>query len=204
MIEIVIDSRALESALEEVNGCEAKLRLAVKKAIPVVAAQVRREVIGYLGENVALAPQHGALIKRAVKALQNRDGESRFRIASKRLLLSDYDVSPREATARAGVPVRQRKAFHYHLRVGGERYSSLSALTGRLGNGSIPFIARTLSGELRVMYRSANKPSDEPLLVYAPTVQYHAVTPEIEERAHDISMEFFRAALRKAISEGGA
>jgi hypothetical protein len=202
MIELVIDSKDMDNALQKLDGNKSKLLRMMKDVVPAVARRVRQDVIGYLDETVALAPTRGALVKRAVKAVRNYNGESRFNIVSKRLLLDDYDIDPRVVTAQKGVPVKRRKSFSYHLRKHGELFNSLSALTGKLGDGSIPFIAMTHSGKLRVMYRSANVAEhDTPLLVYAPTVQYHAATPEMEERAHTLSAQIFREELFRRLED---
>jgi hypothetical protein len=198
MIEIVIDNKDIEKALQRLDGDRNKLTQAVRDIVPVAARRVRRDVIEYLDRTVALAPKRGILVKRAVKALRHMDGQSRFSIASKRLLLDDYDINPRAVTAQKGVPVKSRKPFHYHLRKHGALYGSRSTLTGRMGAGSIPFIARTQSGNLRVMYRSANTGEhDTPLLVYAPSIQYHAVTPELEERERELGARIFGEELQK-------
>ena len=194
----------MEKALQKLNGDKSKLLRMMKDVVPVVARRVRQDVIGYLDETVGLAPQRGALIKRAVKAVRNFNGEARFNVVSKRLLLDDYFLIPRAVTAQKGVPIKQRKPFFYHLRKNGSMYSNLSALTGRLGTGGIPFLARSKkTGNLRVMYRSANAEHDTPLLMYAPTIQYHAVTPELEEREQELSARIFREELFRRL-EGEA
>lgn len=204
MIELHLDTEELEKALKLLGGSEYALKVAVRKAIPSVAEAVRKQVLTTLDKDVALAPKSGVLIKRAVKAVQNLGEGARFKVASKHLLLGDYDVTPLSITAKKGVRVKDRKPFHYHLRKGGERFSSHSlAITSQRGNrGSLPFIAATREGHLRVMYRSPSDDHDTPLLAYAPSVQYHAATPEMEQEALEVSTKAFREALLRVIERG--
>jgi hypothetical protein len=200
MIELQFDVKDIEAALIRLNGSQARLTQIVRDIVPIVARRVRQDVIGYLAETVALAPARGVLVKRAVKAVRNLPGESRFRVASKSLFLGDYDVSPFAVTAAPGVPVKRRRPFHYHLRRQGQRFSSLNTPTGEMGDGSIPFIARSHKGDLRVMYRSAKtEEHDTALLVYAPPIQYHAATPELEDITQELSARIFREELENLL-----
>ena len=191
MIELAFDQKDMDEALARLGGAKDKLDRIIRDIVPGVAQRVREEVLEHLGQTVALAPRKGALVKRAVRALKHR-GESSFVVASRRLLLGDYDVDPMSVTAQPGVPVKMRSPFNYSLRHGGRRFSSLTAPTA----GSIPFIARTKDGRLRVMFRGSN---DSLQFLHAPSIQYHAATPEVDERIQDLGAELFRSRLNAAL-----
>jgi hypothetical protein len=203
MIELAFDEKEMDKALARLDGARDKLDRIVKEVVPDVAKQVRENVLEYLDETVAITPRKRGLVKRAVKAVRHQNGVSRFVVASKRLLLGDYDVNPLSVTATKGVPVKNRAPFYYRLRKEGRIFGSLSTLTGRAGEGSIPFIAKTPKGQLRVMYRKTNKATDSLLLAYAPPVQYHAATPKLEEHIRDLSAELFSERLNAALERIG-
>lgn len=200
MIEFQIDQRALNEALVQLGGMQHRLNAAVEMAVHSVAPKVRTEVIGTLERDVTTGKN---FIRRAVKAVRMTGSEARFKVFSKRLFLDDYELSPREQTARPGVAPRDRPGFNYKLRRDGDTYSSRSMPNGKDGSGSKPFLARTEKGTLRVMYRrSADRKAaagDDVYLAYAPSIQYHAVAPEVEDAARETSMRLFHEALDNAV-----
>lgn len=200
MIEIQIDQREIDRQLTRLGRVPRRLSQCVVQALRVTVPEVRKKVIGTLEAEVAVGHR---FIRRAVKAVRYSDDGAQFRVFSKNLLLDDYELSPREQTARPGVQSRNWPGFEYKLRKNGKTYHSFGTLTGRDGTGSVPFLAQTQSGNLRVMYRR-NKDRSEPgkdvFLAYAPSIQYHAVAPEVEEVARATAMRLFHENLDHIVS----
>lgn len=202
MIEIQIDQQRLDKELARLQGSAYRLSRAVKIALYEVTPQVRAEVIGVLEKNITVGSK---FVRRAVKAVRHMGDSAQFRVFSKSLFLDDYELTPREQTARAGTRSKDWPGFTYKLRNDGKTFHSFGTPTGRDGTGSTPFIAKAASGNLRVMYRRnpnhVQSGEDNVFLAYAPPVQYHAVAPEVEELARATSMRLFHDALRRAIDE---
>lgn len=201
MIEIHFDQRVIDRELARLGGSKHRLAHAVKMALQATAPQVRATVLTTLEKDVAVGSR---FIKRAVKAVQNLGESSRFRVFSKNLFMDDYELTPMEQTARLGVPSREWPGFTYRLRKGGKEFHSFGTPTGGSGTGSVPFIAKTASGRLRVMYRrSADRaaPGRDVFLAYAPSIQYHAVAPDVEEAARETTMRIFHKELARAVDE---
>lgn len=193
MIEIQFDADKIDEALRRLHGSEHLLARAVRAAVGATAPAVRRDVLVHLEQEVTVGSR---FVRRAVKAVRDYGNEARFRVLSKRLFLDDYRLTPRERTARKGVRSSRWPGFNYQLRQSGPVFNSLGAIGGGTGTGSHPFLAD--NGEtLRAMYRRAN---GEVFLIHAPSIQYHACAPEVEEGARNISMELFSAALERSVS----
>lgn len=200
MIEIRFDQRVIDRELARLGGSKHRLAHAVKMALQATAPQVRATVLTTLEKDVAVGSR---FIKRAVKAVQNLGETSRFRVFSKNLFMDDYELTPMEQTARLGVPSREWPGFTYRLRKGGKEFHSFGTPTGSSGTGSVPFIAKTSSGRLRVMYRRSGRqePGKDVFLAYAPSIQYHAVAPDVEEAARETTMRIFHKELARAVDE---
>lgn len=200
MIELQFDRREIDRALRLLDGSQFKLSRAVKLALRRAVPGVRQAVIGTLEQNVIVGHR---FIRRAVRAVRFDAESGRFNVFSKNLFLDDYELTPREQTARQGMRSKQWPGFSYRLRRGGKTFHSLGTLTGTDGTGGTPFLAPTQSGNLRVMYRrSADRatPGKDVFLMYAPSIQYHAAAPEVEELARITSMKLFHAGLDEAVS----
>lgn len=201
MIEIHFDQRLIAKELARLGGSRHRLAHAVKMALQATAPQVRATVLTTLEKDVAVGSR---FIKRAVKTVQNLGETARFKVFSKNLFMDDYELTPREATARLGMRSRDWPGFTYRLRKGGKEFHSYGTPTGGSGTGSTPFIAHTASGRLRVMYRrSADRsvPGKDVFLAYAPSIQYHAVAPDVEEAARETTMRIFHKELARAVDE---
>lgn len=200
MIEIRFDPRLVDEALARLGGMQHNLARAVRAALAATAPQVRREVIGVLARDVTVGNK---FVRRAVKAVRNRGESSEFRVFSKSLFLDDYELEPRSRTARPGMRSRNWPGFTYRLRRDGRLFHSYGTLTGAHGNGSVPFLAYTSRGALRVMYRrnarNVRAGGENVFLAYAPPIQYHAVAPQVEEAARVTSMRIFHQELDRAV-----
>lgn len=195
MIEIQFDADKIDEALRRLHGSRHLLSRAVGVAVRATAPEVRRTVIGVLENEVLVGSR---FIRRAVRSVRDFGNQSRFRVFSKRLLLDDYRLTPRERTARKGIRSSRWPGFEYQLRKDGPTFNSLGAIGGGTGTGSHPFLGNIGGGEeLRAMYKRAN---GEVFLVYAPSIQYHACAPEVEEYAREVSMATFHDALDRAVS----
>lgn len=200
MIEIHFDERIIAQQLDRLGGVQHNLARAVKSALMATAPLVRREVLMYLERDITVGRK---FVRRAVKAVRHMGAASEFRVFSKSLFLDDYELDPREQTARQGVKSKEWPGFTYKLRQGGKTFHSYGTPTGSDGTGSTPFLARTSGGNLRVMYRR-NKSrvqggEDDVFLAYAPPIQYHAAAPQVETLARETTMRIFHAHLVRAV-----
>jgi len=199
MIEISFDERVIEQQLARLSGAQHRLAQAVKRAVMATVPQVREAVLGVLEQDI---PVGNRFVRRAVQAVRHLEGRSEFRIFSKRLFLDDYELTPRTQTARTGIRSSDRSGFMYLLRRGGKMFHSFGTMTGRDGTGSKPFIARTGTGKLRVMYRRDNNRAAhgrDVFLAYAPPIQYHAVAPHVEDEARHTTARIFHKELASAV-----
>lgn len=199
MIEFQIDQRELDRALSRLGGVKHEFVFACIEALKVTVPETRRKVLEMLKTDIAI---DSGFVRRAVKSIMYRDTQAQFRVYSKNLLLSDYEVNPSEQTARAGIRSRQWPGFTYKLRNSGDTYSSFGMATGHDGTGSTPFLAySTNTGELRVMYRRNKNYGDEVLIINnAPSIQYHAANPEVEDTVRIVSTRLFHDALHIAVN----
>lgn len=199
MIEIQIDERRLDAELARLGGMRHNLARAVKAALYATAPQVRLDVLGVLERDIAIG---STFVRRAVKAVRNMGDTAAFKIFSKSLFLDDYDLDPREQTARPGVRSKDWPGFTYRLRRDGKQFHSYGTPTGSDGTGGTPFLAPTGRGTLRVMYRrnpDHARGGDDVALAYAPPIQYHAVAPQVQETARNTAMRIFHKELTRAV-----
>lgn len=200
MIEIQIDQRQIAAELARLGGVQHQLARAVKAALMATAPKVRAEVIGVLERDITVGKK---FVRRAVKAVRNMGTSAEFKVFSKSLFLDDYELEPREQTARPGVRSKEWPGFTYRLRRDGPQFHSYGTSTGSDGTGSTPFLARTSGGNLRVMYRRnpghVQTGDDDVFLAYAPPIQYHAVAPQVQEAARNTAMRIFHQELTRAV-----
>ncbi len=200
MIEIQIDQRQIAAELARLGGVQHNLARAVRAALMATAPQVRADVIGVLERDIAVGNK---FVRRAVKAVRDRGDAAEFRVFSKSLFLDDYELEPRERTARPSIRSKEWPGFTYRLRRDGKQFHSYGTPTGAHGNGSVPFLAYTGRGTLRVMYRrnarNVQAGEENVFLAYAPPIQYHAVAPRVEETARNTAMRIFHQELTRAV-----
>lgn len=200
MIEIQFDQRIIAQQLARLGGVQHQLARAVKSALMATAPEVRKEVIGVLEQDIAVGRK---FVRRAVRAVRHLSESSEFRVFSKSLFLDDYELEPREQTARQGVRSKEWPGFTYKLRQGGKTFHSYGTPTGSDGTGGTPFLAMTASGQLRVMYRRnknrVESGENDVFLAYAPPIQYHAAAPQVEDHARETTMRIFHAKLIAAV-----
>lgn len=199
MIEIQIDQRQIAAELARLGGVQHNLARAVKAALMATAPKVRADVIGVLERDITVGKK---FVRRAVKAVRDMGGSAEFKVFSKSLFLDDYELEPREQTARLGMRSKEWPGFTYRLRRDGKLFHSYGTPTGSDGTGSTPFIAPTARGTLRVMYRrnpDHAQGGDDVFLAYAPPIQYHAVAPQVQETARNTAMRIFHQELTRAV-----
>lgn len=200
MIEIQIDQRQIAAELARLGGVQHNLARAVKAALMATAPKVRLEVLGVLERDITVGNK---FVRRAVKAVRNMGDSAQFKVFSKSLFLDDYELEPRERTARLGVRSKEWPGFTYRLRRDGKQFHSYGTPTGSDGTGGTPFIAPTSQGTLRVMYRRnpdhVRTGDDDVFLAYAPPIQYHAVAPHVQETARNTAMRIFHQELARAV-----
>lgn len=199
MIEIQIDQRQIAAELARLGGVQHNLARAVKAALMATAPKVRADVIGVLERDITVGKK---FVRRAVKAVRSMGAGAEFKVFSKSLFLDDYELEPREQTARLGVRSKEWPGFTYRLRRDGKLFHSYGTPTGSDGTGSTPFIAPTARGTLRVMYRrnpDHAQGGDDVFLAYAPPIQYHAVAPQVQETARNTAMRIFHQELTRAV-----
>ncbi|MDL2268871.1 DUF4403 family protein [Desulfosarcina sp. OttesenSCG-928-A07] len=192
MIEFTFDTSEIEHELARI----AHVPYAIEKALfPVVSEVVeaaRTDLSRRLSKMVALDPK---VIKRSVKMSRPLVVENGVRawinVSSKPIRLIEYDVQPRDVTARRGVASRHWPGFSYALRHGKRMLSE------SLMEESLPFItAIPRTGHLGVFRRYSKGISE----VYGPKLQYHAAAPQIEERVIRGAELHFRELLPRIVS----
>lgn len=178
-IEITIDPREIEAALERLRGIPHALQRAIYPAVGEVMQGVRNHLAGYLSSDVPLSSKSA---RKAIKLNQPRmAGGSvigEVVVRSTMLPLIEYGVQPQEVTARPGVNPRNWPDFTFSLRRG-----DIRAGRSRIQGAGLPFIARMNTGHLGVYYRTGGRTRKGNVQIkqsYGPTVQYHVATPEIE------------------------
>ena len=178
-IEITIDPKEIEAALERLKDVPYALQRAVYPAVAEVMQGVKSHLAEYLSSDVPLSPKSAL---KAIKLTQPRiSGDAvigEVVVRSTMLPLIDYDVQPQEVTARQGLHPRQWPDFTFSLRRG-ERRPGRSRVQG----AGLPFIARMKTGHLGVYFRTGGQTKRGNVQIkqlYGPTVQYHVATPEVE------------------------
>lgn len=200
MIEIQFDQSEINRIFDRLGRVPRRLSQYVTQALRATVPEVRKDVIGTLEAEITVGSK---FIKRAVKTVRYSEEGAQFRVFSKSLFLDDYELAPREQTAREGVQSRNWPGFKYKLRKGGRTYHSFGTLPGASGTGSVPFLGTTQSGNLRVMYRrnaARTETGKDVFLAYAPSIQYHAVAPEVEDAARETAMRLFHENLDRRVS----
>lgn len=172
MIEIQIDTRQVDAAMQRLKDVPYAMQRAIFPAVSEVLYGVRRELARYLSGEVAL-PVHmtARAIKMFAPSVAGTTITGRIMVKSTMLPLIYYDVQPLEITARPGMRPKQWPGFSFGLRKGERRQS-----TERVQGISQPFIARMPGGHLGVYYRTATQLKQ----AYGPMVQYHVANPEVE------------------------
>jgi hypothetical protein len=205
-VEITLDPREIEAALERLKGIPYALQRAVYPAVADVLQGVRNHLADYLSTEVPLAA------KTALKAIRLNQPSYKgdmikgsVNVRSRMFPLIDYDVQPQEVTAREGLHPRQWPDFTFSLRRGERRLGR-----SRVQGASVPFIARMPSGHLGVYYRTGGRTKMGNVQLkqaYGPTVQHHVATPELEssfsERANSRFPEILARYVDQALAKHG-
>lgn len=198
MIEIQIDQREIERQLARIGNMPVRLAECVRLAMKDTAPAVRQRVIDTLKSRTYIFEQ---TIEKSVGRVLYNDGGARFRISSGgNLPLEEYSsIDPLEQTARKGMSSRNWPGFSYRFSTSGKEYNSLGTLTGKDGKGSIPFLVPVSSGgnQLQVKYRHSNKL----FRLFGPSVQYHAMMPEVLAAARELGQQLFSAHLDRIVGE---
>jgi len=200
MIEIRIDPRELDAALQRVKDVPYAMQRAVFPAVAEMLQGVRKELAGHLVSEVALPEKLaiGAMKLSSAPRLSGGVVVGEVTVKSANLPLIYYDVDPMEITARTGMRSKQWPGFSFALRKGQRRQSA-----ERVQGVCLPFIARMPTGHLGVYYRTATQMKQ----AYGPTVQYHVADPGVEDMIVSNAQRRFPDILSrfvdKAISEHG-
>lgn len=180
MIELHFDAALIEEQMKRLEKVPYAVQRALYPAVAEVMSLAKDELSQKLAADVSLPAK---LIRQSVKSLTpriNGNGvEGYVRVASKAVPLIEYDVEPKEVTARKGLRNKQWPGFSYSLRSGARRRRE--ELEGLEHMKGLPFIAsmhnRGRGGHLGIYRRTAFGQTKE---LYGPYVQYHATTPEME------------------------
>lgn len=199
-IEITIDPREIEAALERLKEVPYALQRAVYPAVAEVMQGVRNHLAEYLSSDVPLSPKSAL---KAIKLSQPHiSGDAivgQVVVRSAMLPLIDYDVQPQEITARKGSHPREWPDFTFSLRRG-ERRPGRSRVQG----ASLPFIAQMKGGHLGVYFRTGGhtkKGNVQIKQLYGPTVQYHVATPKVEGTFTEQANSRFPAILARYVDQ---
>ena len=201
-VEITIDQTQLDAAMRRLE----KVPYAVQRAVLPAVSEMLRDTVAVLYRGLGQVPLPHGRIRSAVRVtgvrMEGNVAVGRVMVRSPRgIPLIEYDVDPAEITARPGMVSHNWPGFTYSLRAGQRRRSA----DYPHGEG-LPFIARMPGGHLGVYYRTdwsawmkneagyggrksglwgkGKRGVKEHAAIrqaYAPSVQYHAADPEIEE-----------------------
>lgn len=202
-IEIVMDEREINKALERLKGVPWALQRAVYPAIAETLQHVRAAIYERLEGDVPIDPKD---IKKAIRLkMPGRYGNEVVGDATVRAHytpLIDYDVEPKAITAQKGVPTMARRDFSYALRTGGKRYPGryLSLQLIAAGYHSGTFIAK-MPGRSHVGVYARKGSGDYAAEIMGPTVQYHAARPEVEQAVVDTALAEFPAILDRHVQD---
>ncbi len=199
-VEIFIDPREIETAMERLRDIPYALQRAVYPAVAEVTQGVKDNIAGYLSSDVPIDPKAA---KKAVKMNQPRmaGGSVVAEVVVRGSMppLIYYDVEPQEVTARKGSAPGQWPDFTFSLRRG-ERRPGRSRVQG----AGLPFIAKMPGGHLGVYYRTGRQTKNGNAQIkqaYGPTVQYHVATPEVESAFTDQANSRFPAILARYVDQ---
>lgn len=199
-VEITIDPREIEAALERLKEVPYALQRAVYPAVAEVMHGVRNHISEYLNSDVPIDPKAARSAVKLNSPKMSGDVIIGTVVVRSRVLpLIYYDVQPQEITARKGVHPRQWPDFTFSLRRG-ERRSGRSRAYG----GSLPFIAQMKGGHLGVYFRTGGRTKKGNVQIkqlYGPTVQYHVATPEVEGTFTEQANSRFPAILARYVDQ---
>lgn len=208
MIALNFDTDFIDAALARMEKIPYAVQRALWPAVAEVIDMVRVELAERLIEDVPLPAR---FIRQSIKCGTSRsDGQgvvANLRVASKPLPLIEYDVKPKEVTARKGMRNIHWPGFSYSLSSGERRQRE--ELEGLEHMKGLPFIAtmhnNRKGGHLGVYRRTQQGEIKE---FYGPRMQYHATTPEIEayliQRTEDNFRQILPRIVNQAIAAGGS
>ena len=176
MIDLTFDMRLIEREMARLRRVPDALQRALFPTVSMVIEDSRGHLQTRLAATAALPDK---TIKKAIKAhparVSGQGAEGRIVVSSKGIPIIEYDVQPKEVTARKGSRSKSWPGFTFALRSGERRERE------GLPSDSLPFIAamsnKGKGGHLGVYHRSSAGKIKE---LIGPSVQYHATTPEME------------------------
>lgn len=183
-IELDINTDLIAKEMERIQHIPYAIQHALYPAVAEVMDKARSKLAERLDATVSLPVK---MVRRSIKAGETRISSERvevsFSVYSKAIPLIEYDVAPKETTAKKGVRSTEWSGFSYALRDGKRRESS-----EYLYGAGLPFIAEMPGGHLGVYfrpgYRSKDSASGKPTWavkqIYGPSMQYH-FTPEMQQ-----------------------
>lgn len=199
-VEITIDPKEIETALERLKDVPYALQRAVYPAVAEVMQGVKIHLSEYLTSDVPIDPKAA---RKAIKLTPPRmSGDAvvgEVVVSSSMLPLIYYDVQPKAVTARKGSRPQEWPDFTFSLRRGDRR-----AGRSRIQGASLPFIARLGGGHLGVFFRTGGRTRPGNVQIkesYGPTVQYHVATPEIESSFTDQANSRFPEILARYVDQ---
>jgi len=199
-VEITIEPQELDAAMERLKDVPYAFQRAVYPAVAEVMQEVRNHLAEYISSDVPLPPKAALKAIRLYAPRMQGDGVVGEVVVQSRMFpLIDYDVQPKEITARKGLHPRQWPDFTFSLRRG-----DLRAGRSRVQGVSLPFIARMPAGHLGVYYRTGRKTKKGNVQIkesYGPTVQYHVATPEVEGAISEQAHSNFPAILARYVDQ---
>lgn len=202
-VEIYVDQREVDKAMERLKGVPWALQKAVYPAIAETLQKARKVLAETLTDDVSLAPQE---IKAAIRLrMPKRYGGDIVGDASVRstaIPLMNYDVQPEAPTAQKGVPVKARRDFSYALRRDGKRYPGRYRSLQLIAAGwhSQAFITK-MPGRSRLDVYARKGKNDYAAKLMGPTVQYHAANPEVEDAIVAAALAEFPAVLNRHVED---
>ena len=194
-IDFSIDPNSLQALSKKFQAFPGAVQEAIVEATEKTRRYTRSEIIRALKVVASLKP---AYISRGVaggKAKETSGGaQAEVRIATRRVPLGRYAVSPERPPQLKGVPVANRRRVSYTLRLGGTRYGDTSPSAP--GGSSKLFVQGMGSGHIGVFYRDQTGLHQE----YAPSLQYHAYADGFIEKISSLTSARFESVFCEAAS----
>ena len=183
-IDFSIDPNSLQALSKKFQAFPGAVQEAIVEATEKTRRYTRSEIIRALKVVASLKP---AYISRGVaggKAKETSGGaQAEVRIATRRVPLGRYAVSPERPPKLKGVPVANRRRVSYTLRLGGTRYGDTKLFVQGMG-----------SGHIGVFYRDQTGLHQE----YAPSLQYHAYADGFIEKISSLTSARFESVFCEA------
>ncbi|MDL2275147.1 hypothetical protein LJC22_03355, partial [Desulfosarcina sp. OttesenSCG-928-G10] len=119
MIDFTFDTEQIEREMARIAHVPHAIERALFPVVAEVVESARTDLSRRLSGMVAVDPK---IIKRSIKMsrplVRGKGVAASIKVSSKPLRMIDYDVQPREVTARRGMASRRWPGFSYALRSG--------------------------------------------------------------------------------------